>query len=352
MELERVGAFNIFLGANNAGKTSVLEAIFLLTGMSNPQLPVMISNHRNYIVNTFDNLSYLFHSLDTDTPIELSASLSDPEETRELVISAADTGSSAKIAVQHVRDGNDTTGPRGNGNVTKSSDFSRIQDCLVYNGTIKKHGLSDPISFETGLKVVAGDIQNLHPYVDEQSIINAQIVRPGVEYDGNVIADVIVHKKDDELLKILRDIDPSIQGITVRGNVAYLDVGFESMMPLNMFGGGMVRAVSMISSCIVGNTKILLIDEIENGLHYKAILPLLKALLVLSAKRGIQIFSTAHSIEVLQGLQEVLLDPDFAEMRSTTMCHVLARDKQDLLRAYRYDYLQFDHCIENGIEIR
>ena len=70
MELERVGAFNIFLGANNAGKTSVLEAIFLLTGMSNPELPVRISNQRNYLVRTFENLSYLFHSLDTDTPAD------------------------------------------------------------------------------------------------------------------------------------------------------------------------------------------------------------------------------------------------------------------------------------------
>ena len=34
LHLDKLGNFNLLLGANDVGKTSVLEAIFLLTGMT------------------------------------------------------------------------------------------------------------------------------------------------------------------------------------------------------------------------------------------------------------------------------------------------------------------------------
>ena len=348
IEFEQLGAFNVFLGANNTGKTSLLEAVFLLAGMSNLQLPIVIHNQRNYLVRAFEDLSYLFHDLDMDTPIELCASSSDPEETRELLISAVD-GSVVTTAVQHVN-GDDGTARHGNGTAARSSSAAFGSRVLRYEGTMKNSGSSRPRSFKAELSFDAGEIEISPPPTD--ALIHARLLRPGLEYDNRIIADVIVNKKNDELVEILGRIDPRIQDIGIRDNVAYLDVGLERMMPLNMFGSGMLRAVNMLSYCLVGDTKVLLIDEIENGLHYKGILPLLRALLTLSAERGVQIFSTAHSIEILQGLREVLLDPEFAAMRSTTTYHVLAKDAQDLLRAYRYDYPQFDHCIENGIEIR
>ena len=349
IRFEHLGAFNVFLGANNTGKTSLLEAVFLLTGMSNMQLPIVIHNQRNYLVRTFEDLSYLFHDLDMDTPIELCASSSNPEETRELLISAVD-GSAVTTAVQHVRNGSDEKGPHGDGTAARLSSAAFGSRVLRYEGTLKSSGSSESRSFKAELSFDAGEIEISPPPTD--ALIHARLLRPGLEYDNRIIADVVVNKKNDALVEILGHIDPRIQDIGIRDNVAFLDIGLERMMPLNMFGSGMLRAVNMLSYCLVGDTKVLLIDEIENGLHYKGILPLLKALLTLSAKRGVQIFTTAHSIEILQGLREVLLDPEFSAMRSTTTCHVLAKDAQDLLRAYRYDYPQFDHCIENGIEIR
>lgn len=75
VNLDDLGAFNLLLGANDVGKTSVLEAAFLLTGLSNMELPIRVQHNRQYPVSSFEGLSYLFHDLNTNSAIKLSGSL-------------------------------------------------------------------------------------------------------------------------------------------------------------------------------------------------------------------------------------------------------------------------------------
>lgn len=107
IDLEGLGSFNVLVGANDAGKTTVLEALFLLSGLSNPQLAITVQNHRNLVVQAPDDLAYLFCRLGTDTPIELSA-MSDQEQ-RKLSISVAQSKAPQKVAVQRVPDGDNGT---------------------------------------------------------------------------------------------------------------------------------------------------------------------------------------------------------------------------------------------------
>ena len=171
-------------------------------------------------------------------------------------------------------------------------------------------------------------------------------------YASDVIGNVIIQKKAETLVKFLQVINPRITNIAVSGDVAYADVGLDKMIPLNMFGSGMTRAATILSPCILGKEQILLIDELENGLHHAAVLSLLQALLTLSRDQGMQVFVTTHSISVLESLLQALREEEFSEYRATTNCYTLQRDKNGLVRPYRYEYAQFEHCIRHGIEIR
>ena len=56
---------NIFCGKNNCGKSSLLDAIFLISGLSNPKLPININLLRNYLRFEPSDLALDFYTLDT-----------------------------------------------------------------------------------------------------------------------------------------------------------------------------------------------------------------------------------------------------------------------------------------------
>ena len=64
LTINNIKQVNLLTGRNNCGKTSVLEAIFLLTGMSNPQTTLGIHLFRDLILTDNDGFIYLFHNFD------------------------------------------------------------------------------------------------------------------------------------------------------------------------------------------------------------------------------------------------------------------------------------------------
>lgn len=82
---------NIFFGKNNCGKSSLLDAIFLISGLSNPKLPININLLRNYLRFEPSDLALDFYTLDTSRPIKIKAS---NDEVRELMISLFESAAS------------------------------------------------------------------------------------------------------------------------------------------------------------------------------------------------------------------------------------------------------------------
>ena len=344
LELDGLGEFNLLLGANDVGKTSVLESVFLLSGFANTFLPVKIQQFRSYGVNTIGDLSALFHGLADDRRVEFVATSSSASERRSLTISAPYEQTAIDPDPKRA----------GNGVRRHSSSSIPIRSQLLrYDATIRRGTDQQPVQF-SGTLIDQGD--SFRPTVTPDSalgdIIPARFVHANTGYDETTIADAIVNKKTEILLRYLRIINPRVQAVATDASTAYLDIGLTKMLPLNMFGSGMVRAAFIISLCIAGDQRFLLIDEIENGLHFRAIPPLLRALLKLSREQDVQIFATTHSLEILQGLRQVLGESEHADYQATTKCYALQRDKRERVQCYRYDYAQFDHCIRKGIEIR
>ena len=45
IKIDRLSGLNVFVGANNVGKSTILEAVFMLVGMANPIMPMRVSDH-------------------------------------------------------------------------------------------------------------------------------------------------------------------------------------------------------------------------------------------------------------------------------------------------------------------
>ena len=75
LEISDLKRVNLLVGRNNCGKTSILEAFFLVSGISVPDLTVKIHNFRGLILTNDEDFSYMFSNLDFSSQIHIKASI-------------------------------------------------------------------------------------------------------------------------------------------------------------------------------------------------------------------------------------------------------------------------------------
>ena len=96
----------------------------------------------------------------------------------------------------------------------------------------------------------------------------------------------------------------------------------------------------------------MLIDEIDNGLHFHLYEKALRIILYSAKLNNIQLFITTHSKESLQLLKDVLEEDDSKTYRDEVKCFTISKLNDDTLKAYPYNFESFEYAIENDIEIR
>ena len=79
----------------------------------------------------------------------------------------------------------------------------------------------------------------------------------------------------------------------------------DSPEPLSLqsFGEGILRLFEILLSLVNAKNGILLIDELENGLHYKIHPQVWDLIFRLSKKLNVQIFATTHSWDCIRGFK-------------------------------------------------
>jgi energy-coupling factor transporter ATP-binding protein EcfA2 len=117
-------------------------------------------------------------------------------------------------------------------------------------------------------------------------------------------------KKDGEetLQKLLAVIDPRIKKVRIDpgedGNQIIVDIGLSELVPLAQVGQGVYRITAILADIIGEQPDLLLIDEIENGLHHSVMSQVWTGLAEIAEKLNVQIFATTHSGECLQAAHQ------------------------------------------------
>ncbi len=104
--------------------------------------------------------------------------------------------------------------------------------------------------------------------------------------------------------QLLAKIDPRIVKVRIDpgedGNQIILDIGLTELIPLSQAGQGVTRLVSILAEMIGKRPQILILDEIENGLHHTVIEQVWSGLAEAAESLDIQIFATTHSAECVE----------------------------------------------------
>jgi AAA15 family ATPase/GTPase len=119
--------------------------------------------------------------------------------------------------------------------------------------------------------------------------------------------------------------------------------------------GDGIRRLLNIVAIVAANDKenfICLIDEIENGLHYKSQALMWQRLFSLTRAANIQLFITTHSWEMLQSLRNVLKQEEFADMQNHIRVFSIVNTKKEGYQSYVRSYDGLDLTLESLMEIR
>lgn len=164
--------------------------------------------------------------------------------------------------------------------------------------------------------------------------------------------------KDLYLLNILRKIDPEIEEIgiynigTVKDTMLYLKKENQKSLPITMFGDAIKRVTDIILTLLNkkhGINDIILIDEIENGIHYTNHRDFWRALFELSKELDVQIFATTHSLEMIQAFRDIGLNYYADSGAYFTMTRHYKTQK---IIGIKRDLETLDYAIERGKEVR
>lgn len=121
----------------------------------------------------------------------------------------------------------------------------------------------------------------------------------------------------------------------------------DKRVPLGSFGDGMRRLLELSLSLIHTANGVLLIDEIDTGLHWSVMASMWELVVEASRRLSLQVFATTHSYDCLRGLAALIESrPDLAAEISAQKIapgleHAVDLDADSILRA-----------VQQGTELR
>lgn len=331
-ELKNLKHFNLFLGKNNCGKSSVLDALFLFSNGNNPTLSLQINNIRNYIATFRDSVRTIFYGIDTSRPIIIEGVLDGNIRHQEITF---EEKTAEKV---------DLTSVTTNGELKKNF-ILRI---------LNQHQ-GEEIS-ESSISVLdnnpeKGEVQAKANYQE----IPAYYMPSSVQYKDTLKAYSVILKNKEEkyIIKILQQIEPTIKDIVVVDNQIMTDIGLPQRIPIEVMGDGIKKIFSIILNIYQSQNGILLLDEVDNGLHYLSMPVMWKAILHAACECNTQIFATTHNIDSLHSLNQVLESDEYFHNQNNISIYTLRKDfTNGKLYALHSNYAQFSHLTEQDIEMR
>jgi ABC-type molybdenum transport system ATPase subunit/photorepair protein PhrA len=350
LNIEDCRRVNVFVGPNGGGKTSVLEALCVASQPFALQLLDTVNRWRDMPPlnpQTWHTLLTIFNEMDCHRTVLLEI------ETRE-----------------------------GPASVTISALFGRggTDESELVQGTTTT---SDPGSISAGFEDSVRGIKSVYkPSCGEEVEAILELVATGYRQTvkakgkhpprGPVPGSFFIHtrratslgetaaaltdlytKHAEELfISALKKVEPRIQrlipGVQGKQPTVLADLGYATLVPISVLGDGFCR-VSLIATGIVSaqRGRLLLVDEIDSGLHHTVMKGLWESILTLSREYDFQVFCSTHNEEMLR---ETL--PAFASEPDALRVYRVSRNREGVVSQQMYDYEMFQDAFAMGMDVR
>jgi predicted ATPase len=334
LEIHGLKRINVIVGQNSSGKTALLEAIFLVSGGS-PELALRVQAQRGLSQmiqiavdrGSYESLwKYLFRGLDQSKTISINL-IGTPPNTRSLTIAYEDKESALL--------------PFGKGAVESPFIVPIRFAWRDFKGEISE---AQPAITKAGLEIGGtGETIPVFLFSSSMAMNAAENASRFSELDQQGHSEIVVEALKKEFPYIQRISIQVVSGVPT----LHASVSFSQMqIPLGLLSGGINKLTGILLAVALKPHGIVLIDEIENGLHYDHLRTIWSSLLAICKKQNTQIFASTHSQECLNAALDTIRgnEDDFALIRTERV--------DGRCTAQAFGGRQFQNAIQQNIEVR
>lgn len=157
--------------------------------------------------------------------------------------------------------------------------------------------------------------------------------------------------KEDIVLQIIQDaIEPNLIRFDVGQKQVRVRLANSSQpVPLQTLGDGVQRIFLIALSLVNAQGKVLLIDEVEMGLHYSVLEKLWRMIFHYATLWDIQVFVTTHSQDAIKAYFYVASDPQYADKAQIVR---IQKNRKEQFEAVLYNGERIEKMLELDLEIR
>jgi len=326
LQIEALGRVSLITGRNNVGKTSVLEAAYLYArcgaglplhellcsrdeyaGGSVGELPDEswpLSSEREVAVYPL-TIRHLFHGRkdfgDFPEPIRIGP-IGEPDETLQM------EARWYRVALERTEEGLQTQRFVPLSPDDLKSSINPIPHVAVRMGQgpaayYSLAQLGDRRSYLLRMGTLAQDKHAL--FVRATGLESSLISR--------LWNNIQLSPLENEVQSALQIIAPGVERVSIRidpgtpqGLMPIVKVkGFSQPFPLRTMGDGMVRLFGIALALANAQEGFLLIDEMENGLHYSIQPDTWRLIFHVARRLNVQVLATTHSWDCIEAFQKV-----------------------------------------------
>jgi len=152
----------------------------------------------------------------------------------------------------------------------------------------------------------------------------------------------------------LKDFIPTLTSIEVTNAISKTPIivlrefGIDLARPLSEYGDGVIKLFRYLLELDLCENNRLMIDEIDTGIHYSRMKEFFKKVLQAAKNKNVQIFATTHSKECLVYFTKALEELGYQDNGRV----IKIADTKSGIKAYTSRFAEFENSLFNDSEIR
>ncbi|MGP1382020.1 MAG: AAA family ATPase [Thainema sp.] len=337
-ELQQLGRVNLLVGMNNSGKTSILEAIYLLSSQDIFEaLKETALNRGEYIWMPEDrsqeiDIRHLFCEHRIKAGSKFSVFGFNHDEEQKLTFSIEKNTRSNRFNDSELEVNISKSGKTNEAMGSPLSSFGGLSTEL-FPFTARREDLTQRTQYMKTSFLTTQEMMDLFDQVvltpEEDLVIQAmKIIEPHIERIASVGSSQYISKKaSGGLVLRLSDSDERI--------------------PLGSMGDGVWRILGLALAIVNAKDGILLVDEIDAGLHFTAMADMWKLIWKTAKRLNVQVFATTHSNDCWTSLATIANAENPSEEGIT-----IQRIEKGKPTSVVFTERQIAIAAERGIEVR